>query len=443
MKVKVEKKGPCRKVLNIEVPPESVAEEFTRASQYFTANSSLPGFRKGKAPQAIVEKRFAKEIKAEVQDRLLAGSYRDALKQIQLNPVAVIDIQDISLEKDKPMTFKVVLDVPPEFKLPKYTGISLKSEKPEIKDEDVQKRLDALLDRLGTTEPVEGRPVQKGDLAQIDYAGLCDGQPVSGLDQQALLFAQGKDFWMLVEEGNFIPGFNLQLPGMKIGEQREIVIEFPADYSVKALASKKVVYKVSLTAMRRRIPAAIDAALLKEFQVDSEVSLRGKIREALTAETDAREKDRLQNEIVTFMLGKISIDLPESVVQEETRHTVASIVKENMMQGMPRDQVEGRKEEFLSIATKSAGDKVKLGYILSRIAEEEKLSVEEAEVGKAIQALAGRYRVAPDAMRKELEEKKEIDGIRHQLLMKKTLDFLLENAKINQEVGFFGRLRKT
>lgn len=439
MKVKTEKAGPCRKLLNVEIPAEAVAAEFTKVVDDWAGLARIPGFRKGKAPRALVEGHFAKEIREEVKERLVGSSYREALKQEKLDPIAILDL-DVKLEPGKPLTYKVTLDVPPEFKLPKYKGLALKSNPTEVNDEQVQQRLDQLLDQMAKYEPVEGRPVQKGDLAQIDYEGSCDGRPVGGLDKQAAGLGQGKDFWVMADENAFLPGFDTGLLGMKVGEQREITVPFPSDFKVKAVAGRTGIYRVTLKAVREKKRPALDAALLKEFQVETEAELRGKLRTALAEEIRVREKERLKDEICRHLLAKTDLDVPESVVQEETRAMFGSIVRDSLMRGMTREQVEGQRDQLLTAASKSAADKVKLGYILHRIAEEEKLSVADAEVEAALQRMATRYRVTPDELRKMMEEKKELDALRHEIRMNKTLDLVLENAKLGEEEGFFKRL---
>jgi trigger factor len=439
MKVKVEKAGPCRKLLNVEVPAEAVAAEFQKVIDALAGEALIPGFRKGKAPRSLVEGHYVKEIEAEVKERLIAATYREALKQESIDPVTIMDL-DVTLAKGKAMTYKVTLDVPPEFKLPKYKGLALKGNPSEVTDAMVQQRLDQLLDRLAKYEPVEGRPVRKSDLAQIDYAGTCDGKPVADLDKQAAGLGQGKDFWVMADENAFLPGFATGLLGMSVGDNRDIPVSFPPDFKVKAVAGRQALYRVALKAIREKHRPAIDAALLKEFQVETEAVLRAKAREALVEEARFHEKEQLKNEVCRLLMDKTTMDVPESIVQEETRNMFASIVRDNLMRGVSREQVEGRRDELLSAATKSAGEKVKLGYILHRIAEEEKITVEDSEENEALQQMAKRYHVAQDELRKTLAEKKELESVRYEIRMNKTLDMILANAKVGEEEGFFKRL---
>jgi trigger factor len=159
----------------------------------------------------------------------------------------------------------------------------------------------------------------------------------------------------------------------------------------------------------------------------------------LQDEAKHAEKMRLKEEIIKHLLAKTTLDLPETLVQEETRNLFASMVRQNLSRGVSREQVEEKKADLLTAATSSATEKVKIGYVLHRIAEEEKIAADDAEVDRAVESLAERYRMPAAELRKELEEKKELDSIRYQVRIDKTLDFLLANAKLNEE-GFFSRL---
>jgi len=199
------------------------------------------------------------------------------------------------------------------------------------------------------------------------------------------------------------------------------------------------VYQVQVKAIREKRRPTLDAELLKKAGVESEAALREKLKESLQDEAKRSEKERLKEEIIRHLLAKTALDLPETLVQEEARNLFASLVRQNLSRGVSREQVEAKRADLLTAATGTATEKVKTGYILHRIAEEEKIAAEDAEVDQFVETLAARYRMPGAVLRKELEEKKELDSIRHQVRMDKTLEFLLANAKLNEE-GFFSRL---
>ncbi|MFH1476373.1 MAG: trigger factor [Verrucomicrobiota bacterium] len=438
MKVKVENAGPCRKILHVEVTADTVAAEYKTVMAVFVKAARVPGFRPGRAPQALVERRFAKEIEEDVRDALVGRTYPEALKQAALDPLAVLDL-NVTLKRNEPVTYKVTLDVAPEFKLPKYKGISLKENPVEVSEDAVQQALDAWLERLSQFEAVVGRAVRKGDLVQVDYEGRLDGKPLSALGKQVTGLGQGKDFWVMADENAFLPGFDTGLLDLAVGASKEITVNFPADFKVRELTGKTAVYQVQVKAIREKRRPALDEELLKKAGVESEADLRGKLKESLQDEAKRSEKERLKNEIVRHLLAKTDLDLPATLVQEEADRLFAVMVRQNLMRGVSKEQVEEKRPDLLTMATNSAVEKVKVGYILHRIAEEEKITVEDADVNQFVETLAARYRMPSDALRKELEEKKEMPSIRHQVRMEKTVDFLLANARMNED-GFFSRL---
>ncbi|MBI3985611.1 MAG: trigger factor [Lentisphaerae bacterium] len=441
MKVKAEEAGVCRKRLKIEVPAEEVSAELVRIRADFARQARIPGFRKGKAPAAVVGRHYAKEIREEARDRLVAASYGEAIRQENLHPIAILEVENDKVEEGRPLAYSVVVDVPPEFKLPKYQGLSLKIEKKDVTPEDVEKRFGELLNEQARYEPVEGRPVQKDDLVQIDYEGRLDGRRLEEISKDAAGLGQGKNYWCLANENAFFPELGQGLVGAVAGESRDIAVNFPKDFMVKEVAGRQGLFHVLVTGIRQRLPAVADKAFLDRFQAESVEALKTKIKEGLVAETEAADQRKLKDQIVETLLEKTALDLPETVVQEETRNAYVGLVRQNLMRGMTKEQVLGKRDEFLTLAGQSAAEKVKLMYILHRIADEEKIAVEEEELTRYLGYLAMRANQPPDRLRKDLEEKKELDAIRGELRMNKTLDRILAGAKINEE-GFFGKLIK-
>lgn len=440
MKVKVEKGGSCRKILVVELPVEVADAEYAKVRDSFLRGARIPGFRQGKAPVSLVESRFTKEIREEVKERLVGSSYPEAVKQAQLKPLMIIDLQ-VEAAPKKPFTYRVTLDVPPDFKLPKYKNIAVPHKPPEVSEEDVQKAVNRFLERMATTETAGNRPAKQNDLVQVDYSRKNGGEQKGRSDGKASdALAAGKNFWLAIGAGdNFLPGFADAVAGMSVGEQKEISLKLPPDFKIAELAGKDVLYHVQVKAIRERKIPVMNDEFFKSVGVQSEAELRDKIKAAMLEEGASLEKRRQKQEIADYLVKRTDIDLPESIVQEEARYMFASIARERLMQGLSRAQLESQRDELMTNATKTAGDRVKLGYILHKIGDEEKISVEENEVEAEIQNMAHRYRVHPDELKKELEEKKEIDSIRHELRMEKILDFLLGNS-VPEEKGIITRL---
>jgi trigger factor len=278
-------------------------------------------------------------------------------------------------------------------------------------------------------EDVKDRPVGSGYLAMIDYSGTIGGAPIAKLSGDAAGIGEGKDFWMFIGEPEFLPGFSAALTGMAINETKAVKTSFPADFKVKAVAGKEAEYSVHVKAVRTHIIKEIDADFLKQMEVDSAEALRAKIRNELLESGRKREDYRLKEEIAKALLEKADFDLPKSVVDHETAVTARNIVERIAMQGGTREQIEQRRNDILSEATQTSTDRVKLSYILSRIADEEKIEVQDAEIDGRIEAMAVRYNMSAGRFRAEIEKRDGMDKLRSDIRAEKTLDVLLQGAR--------------
>jgi trigger factor len=396
----------------------------------YTQAARIPGFRAGRAPRDLVRRRYAKEIEDEVKERLIPDGYQGAVKQENLHPVAVLGVHDVKFNLGQPMTFSVTLDIPPEFTLPAYKGLVLERKKVEVADTDVDEALKSLVEQSVRWQEVTDRPAQRGDLVQIDYEGFCENKPLEERAPKAAGLGKGKDFWMLADENAFLPGFADGLAGAKIGEKRQVLVDFPADFAEPTVAGRRATYFVDVKALReKKLPAPGDE-LAKSLGLGSADEVRTRVREDLLKHREELETRRQKGELMKALLAATKLDVPESVVIEETRDTVYDIVRQNSYRGVSREQIEQNKNQIFEQASRSASEKVKLRYILHRIAEQEKIEASSEEVSARIVEMAAQYNVTPPEFRAELEKRKALDGLAEDIRANKTLDFLLAQAKI-------------
>jgi trigger factor len=432
MKVKIEESKACRKKLRIEVPAEEVKAEFGKMVDAYARQARVPGFRPGKAPKHLIRKRYGKDIQEEVRDRLVPQAYREALQQESINPVAILHVDEVALAEDKPMSFAVTVDVPPDFKLPKYAGVSLKGETAEVPESEVDDMLNHLLESRARHVEVEGRPVQQDDLVQVDYEAVCDGQPLESLAAQAKGIGSGQDFWVHAGEHAFLPGFDKGLLGLSVGDKAEVPVDFGEDFHVPELAGRKATYSVEVKALRAKELPALDEEFLKGLGVESEQELRTRLREDLEAGAQAREKNRLKSELLKHLMGKTKMDLPQSVVEEETRGAIYDLVRSKASEGATEEQIQGQKEEFFEAARLSAMEKIKARYLLGGIARAEKIEVKPEEIQARMQQMAARYGMDVQDFRDRMAKENMLEGFESQVQAEKTLDFLLEQAKVKR-----------
>jgi trigger factor len=344
-------------------------------------------------------------------------------------------VDDIALTQAEGLRFKVVVDVPPDFKLPKYRKVSLNENPIEVKDGAADEAYKRLMDRFARFEEVAGRPAHDGDLVMVDYRGECEGKPLTEVATEAAGLGEGKDFWVMIGEPEFLPGFIKGLQGAAIGETRTIRAEFPAGFRVASVQGRTVDYTVQIKAIREKIPPVVDADFLKRFEVDSEAALKAKLRQQLVEAAEKAEKSRQKSEIVKFLLENTELDVPQSVVDEETDLAIRGTVRRIAMEGGTREQIREMRESIVSSAAQTATERVKVSYILSRIADEEKVEVADAEVDARIEAMAGDYGMPPEKMRAELEKRNGTEALKSDLRAEKTLDVILGSARVKKQGG--------
>lgn len=432
MKVTVEDAGPCRKLLSVHAPPDAIRSEYERIVEVYRTQGKVPGFRPGRAPAAVAERHYARQITEDAKERLIPELYRKAIEEQGISVVAVVGVRDVTLDKAHGCAFRATLDVAPQFKLPKYRKLSLRGRKVEVTGEEQDAALQRLRESRARFEDVTGRPVRSGDLVSIDYAGLCDGRPVGELAPDCTGLGEGQEFWVLTgeEQQQFLPGFSDALTGLETGGEKDITVSFPADYHVAAVAGREALYHVTVRAVRERVLPELDAAFLKELGMDSEEALRERIRGDLAAAAEQEERGRLKDEIARQLVEKTSFDLPQTVVAQETDLTVRGIVRRITMEGGSRQQIEERSREIVQSAAETSQERVKVSYILSRIADEEGIAVEDSEVDERIALLAGRYGMPVERFRAELERRNGVEGLKSELRSERTLEALLETAKV-------------
>lgn len=431
MKIRVETTGPCRRQVHVEVPAETVSKEFTETIEAYAGAARIPGFRPGRAPKDLVKRRFAKDIREEVKNRLVPQGYQEAVKTEKLKAVSVLDVKENDLAEGAPFSFSITLDVAPDFDLPDYKGIKLEGKAVDVTDADIDEVLKTLREQNARYEDIPARVVQAGDMVQVDFDGTCEGKPFSELSAKAATLGQAKDFWIIADTDNeFLPGFAAGITGSQPGETREVTVTFPAGFIEPSVAGKTATYNVVIKALREKRLPEIDAEFVKSLGVDNVDNLRARVSEDLKQVRGDNERARQEGEIVKQLLQSTKLDIPDSVLQDETQQAVYDLVRANTNRGVGKNEIETNKEKIIETASQSAAERIKVRYILRRIADEEKIVATEDEIGRRIVEMAQRYRTTPDRLQKDLEENNAIGRVADEVRLMKTVSWLREQAAV-------------
>jgi len=427
--VSVENLAPCKKLVRVELDAAAVEAVFDAVTKDILKQASLPGFRPGKAPRAMVIKKFASEIKDEAKRKLIGDNYRKAIDEQKLKVVGYPDIEEVQFERGQALQFTATVETAPEFELPDYKGLPVQMETKTVTDEDVARALDLLREQHVKFEPVT-RALAGGDVAVVNYTGTCDGKPINELAPTAKGLTEQKSFWVDTTEGKFIPGFAAQLIGAQAGEKRTVNVDFPADFVTPLLQGKKGVYAVELVEVREKILPPVDDELAKKFGAENLDRLKEGVRKNLEDELKYTQMNAIRNQVIHALLSRANFDLPETAVAMETRNVVYDLVQQGTQRGMGRDLIEKQKDEIYSVAANNAKDRVKLSFLIQRIAEQEKITVTQDDAVKRAQQLAAMYQMPLDQFIKDLQKRNGINELFEQALREKVLDLLAKAAAI-------------
>ncbi|MDQ5977037.1 MAG: trigger factor [Verrucomicrobiota bacterium] len=433
MNVQITDINETRKTLTVTLDKGEVEGEYKSLLGEYTRQVSLPGFRPGKAPAAMVAKRFGKELKDEFKSKVIGKAYREGLEQSKLEILNLVDVEEGQIEPELSAAIKLTVDIRPEFQLPEYTGIETQVEPTEPTDAEVETVIEGLRGERADFKVAE-RPAAKGDYVRFGYTGTLDGKPLDEVVGDKKIYAAAPQTWEEVEGTNegLLPGLSKQLAGLKAGDKKIVDIAFPADFSaVPVLAGKTVAYAIEVQEIRERVLAPLDEAFFKSHQVDDLDGLKSQVRGNLTARKDYANRGAQRRQITEALATKTSFPVPESLVGSERDALLRQFIEENLRNGVPQEKIEENKKELFENASKAAATRVKIQLILAKIAETEKIQVDEKDFNNWIMREAMRSGQRPDKLVKDLgKDRDQVRAVQQQLTLDKALDFLVSKATV-------------
>ncbi len=433
MKVEQQKAGDCRIKLVINVGAEDARPDYEKIVGEYVAHARLPGFRPGKAPRAVILRRFERELDEDVRRALIARFHRQAIEQEKLDVVNIVDVSDVLFSVETGISFVLTVDVAPVFKLPKYHKIPLKVNAVEVTEPQIDEQVNVLRRSMTRYEAADA-PVAAGDMAQIDYTATTDGKPLGEVYPDSGRFAAATGFWTHAAEPSFIPGLVDVLIGMKAGDNRALAVKFPKDFALESLRGVKAAYSLTVQAVRAALPPD-DGELVKQVGIESMDELRRRLRENLEQEAARAEEQRQRQEISDYLLKKADFPLPQSVVAQETQRVLRQMLGEIGQRPGASEFVEKNRETLLSNASQAATTRVRLSTILGAIAAAEKIEATEAEVNAELAAAASYYAsrgekdMTPAKLRERMEESGGLQQVAHEIRDGKVMKWLLDDAK--------------
>ena len=424
MKVeKTDKKNEVKLSFTIEASKfeEAIQKVYVKSAKYF----NIPGFRKGKAPYKIVEKQYGAQIFYEDAFNEVAGEvYEKELTDAKIEAVSRPEIDIIQMEKGKDLIFTAVVQTKPEVTLGKYKGIELKKVEYNVEEKDIDHEIGHMQERNARLVNVEDRPVEKNDTTVIDFEGFVDGVAFEG--------GKAENHELVIGSNTFIPGFEDQIIGMKIGEEKDINVTFPEEYFSKDLAGKAAVFKVKLHEIKKKELPAVDDEFAKDVsEFDTIKELKDSIKEKLEEDNKNKAKYETEEEAIKTVCDNTEIDIPSGMVETETDNMIKDIEQRLMYQGLNFAQylqMMGKTEEDMRKEMKEQAERqVKTKLVLGAIVEAEKIEATDEEVKAKLEEMATMY--GKDA--KDLEANESLKAyIAESVKTEKAISFIVDNAKI-------------
>jgi trigger factor len=432
MNVEVENLPNCITTLRVEVPAEKVSKTWDTVAQDYTQYAKIPGYRPGKAPRTVIENKFKKEIRQEVEKKLLSESCREAISEKKLRVISLADVQDVEFGDDKTMRFTATLVTAPEFDLPDYKNISVTLKPAEVTDEEIDAAFENLREQQADFTDITDRPLALEDFAVIDYTGTIDGKPVEEIAPKVGKPLSGNnDFWIRLTPEAFFPGFSANLVGANVGESRTFDIEVPAEFPVKELVGQKITYAVTVKGLKQKnLPELNDEFAGKLVEGKTLADIRELIKTDMERQKlEDQDRDK-RNQIMESLLSKVECELPANLVRYETKRILADLVRENQGRGIADNVLKENEKELVETAGKGARERLRGSFILLRIAEQENIKVTKEEFNERIEIMASRYQMTKDKLLKELSDRDALDQVNEEILTGKTLDFLASNVSV-------------
>mgnify|MGYP004456713907 FL=1 len=428
MSIKVEKTDKTNEVkltftVEAEKFDEGMKKVYAKTAKYF----SIPGFRKGKAPMSLIEKTYGASIFYEdTFNEIVPEIYEDELKANNIDAVSRPEIEITQMEKGKDLIFTAIVQTKPEVKLGKYKGIELEKSDVSVMAADVKKELERMAEKNSRLVTVEDRAVKNKDIAVIDFEGFVDGVAFEG--------GKAEKHELEIGSKTFIPGFEDQVIGMKINEEKDINVKFPEEYFSKELAGKDATFKVKLHEIKVKELPAIDDEFAKDVsEFDTLKELKASIKEKLVEEKKNQAKYQLEESAIKAVSENTTIDIPSGMIETEIDNILKEIDGRLAYQGLNLEQylkmLNKSEDDMRKEYESQAAESVKTRLVLEAIVKAEKIEATDAEIEEKIKEMAANYGKKEEEL---LNNENLKDYLKNNITTEKAIQFIVDNAKISE-----------
>ena len=434
MIINLEKLPDCKALLRIEFPSEDTRAERNQIIKLFSKQAKIPGFRPGKTPANVIEKRFKSEIENEFEDRIVRKAIQKNNEENKIDIINIKEIRDQSHNSDGTYTATIELIVAPDFELTDYKGIEVTVPKTDVTDEQLEESLSQIRERFAHYEDVKDRGIQMGDFVVINYKGSVDGKAVGEvLPLAPATLTQNTGFWLKMDENSFLPSFCTPLIGLKENDTKSVNVTIPDDYEAEELRGQSLDYEVEIVEIKEQRLPELDDEFAEKIEPGKTLDqLKETLREQMQEQRKGYRQEMITNQILSKINSELEFELPQEIVMRETQSRVNDIFNSNTERGVSEEELVEHQEQIIESAGEQANNSVKTSFILEQIAEKEKIEVGQEEVLNRVNEIAARQKTSVKNLTKQLQKKNGFGRIINGLKIQKTLEFLRDSAVIKE-----------
>ena len=422
--------GPCKKKVEIEIPADVIHEKLDEKYKELRRDAVLPGFRKGRAPIRLLEKRFGTDITQQVKLELMAAASEEAIKDNKIDSLRDPDIdhEKIELPEEGPLKFELEVEVRPEFELPELEGIAIEKPTLEVTDDRVDEELAALQKRAGIWTPKEDSPAAINDQVIADVVLVTEGS--ADHDKR-------ENTEITIRENGFVAGIPVDglgelLTGVKQGDEKKTTVDVPATFYNEQYRGKKIDITIEVKEIKQMEPAELNADFLKRFNMEHVDELKDSIREQISQQAERQARTAMSEQVYSYLKDNTTLELPESVVAEQSLSLLQRQYSNMLMQGMPKEQIDEQMDQLRASSEEQAAEQLKLYFVMDKIAEKFEVEVSEEEINGHIAYVAAMRGRRPEKMREELARDGSLTQFALQIREEKCIEKILEKATITE-----------
>ncbi|MDP2942237.1 MAG: trigger factor, partial [Candidatus Omnitrophota bacterium] len=422
--IKIKEIEGSRRIFEIEISADAIVGKFEEVYAEIQKEAEIPGFRAGKAPRYLIETHYKDKAREEVKKRLIADHIIKAVKGAGIAMIGAPQVSDILFETGKPLKFKAEVSVRPEVRLKSYKGLKVKKAKVQVSTENVDKVIEELRERYAQLKDVEGRSAKEGDWCLCDVEISVEGKPGE----------KNEGVWFPLKPQSTKPEFLSQLTGANPGDTKTVKTVLPANYHKKEQAGKEAIFIVTVNQIKERILPEVDDEFAKDLGgFKSLLELRGNIREELTNAKEQEIKFKMEEELLGQLIKSVNFEAPTIMVDSEMDRLLKETRSRLQHIGYKQDEIEKQEPAMKDRMKEEAVKRVKGFFILEKVAETEGIAPSEEELNKRIELLAARSKRSAEEMKSYLTENDLMEDIKAEMAQDKALEFLVANAKIEEE----------